>query len=165
MFAYFFNTFYFGYGYRLYELIQNDVLFYSILIGFFLLTNLFARKLNLRLKVIFNLILIFGIFISFVFPYIKGEKIYNNINCTYELVNQIKEYRNKNGSLPLNLNEVKIPQCASELNLKYKILSKGSIFKHELLKEDSFLVSLDIPILSPYVLKFTGHKKEFYSED
>ena len=165
MFVLFYDMIYFSLGYLLYKLIQNDALFYSILIIFILVLNVFCRKIKLKLKIILNLAVISGLFVSLIFPYIKGEKIHNNINCTYELVNKIKEYRNKNGSLPLSLSEVEVPPCASKLNLKYEILNKGSIFNYELLKEDSFVITLVIPELTLYQLKFAGHRKEFYGED
>ncbi len=165
MFTLFFDTIYFGYGYTLYVFIHNDILFYSILITILLLINVFFRKLKLRKKVILNLIVGLGLFILFIFPYIKGEKIVNNINCTYELVSKIKEYKNKNGNLPSNLSEIETSPCASKLNIDYEILYKGLIFKNERLKEDSFLITLSLPELGILELKFAGHEKEYYGED
>jgi hypothetical protein len=130
-----------------------------------LVLNIFCRKLKLQLKIILNLAVISGLFISLIFPYIKGEKIYNNINCTYALVNQIKEYRTKNGDLPSNLSEIETSPCASKLNIDYEILHKGLIFKNERLKEDSFLITLSLPELGIVELKFAGHKEKYWGED
>lgn len=167
----FINIFYFGLGYRMYELIQNDALFYTIQVVILLLLNLLNIKFK-KPKIIFNLIVILGLIILFIFPYMRGEKIYNKINCTYELVNEVKKYREKNGDLPSHLNLVEAPKCASELNIHYEILRKDEynknnrafITEERLLKEDSFLITLRIPELLPMSLKFAGHLKE-YSND
>jgi len=169
----FINIVYFGLGYRLYELIQNDLLFYSIQITVLFLLNILIIKKKTRAKIIYNFIFISGLFILFVFPYIRGEKIYNKINCTYELVNSVKEYRNRKGILPLNLSEIEKPQCKSDINIvhyeiinkdEYNQTNKGYIPDEKLLTEDSFIITLRITELTPMSLKFAGHRKEFYND-
>ncbi len=111
MFAYFFYIWYFEYGLTLYEKIPNNFLFYTICVIFLFLFNFLIRKVKIQVKIILNIVYVVFVFSLLVYPYIKGEKIYNDIECGKEIINEIHEYKTKNNKLPLGLNEIGNSEC------------------------------------------------------
>ncbi len=112
-------------------------------------------------------------FVLLVYPYIKGEKIHNDIHCGKEIINKIHEFKSKNGELPTHLSFIENSECSKTLKHNYEIVSmkeyNSNIKKYsnniDSLKEDSFYLRLYIEEYTPLRILYSDRRKEFLLED